>query len=462
MSQASQLIAAQYREAELIKRQYANAIYIVTSYGIYPDGNDYSALLNQLISSIPGGIIHFPAGTYIIGDTIRIKSDIVIQGSSVDATIIKLMNATNKTMLDASGSKNVTIRNLTVDGNSLNQTSGHGLWFHTASNFLIEDVKVINCKNNGISCWQDAKGIIDRCDVSYCGGSGIRTVFGASCLLIRNTVCSYCDESGILLEHAPYSLLDNCETHHCTAQGENSNGFSIQTDNVTLRECKAHDNYNYGIYITGANAIVDSCRLYSNTIGGLDLYNGNNLRSGFIIKNNYFTNNLGSGFTAFWAADLICSNNIIKGNSHDGIDFDGVQHCVIKENVISGNAYYGIKLRTSGSYQTTDMQVSDNDLSRNTQGTHLLTNVGRYLYLKNNIGQSPVGPITTPGVPVSNAELVNPFPHDVRMAIKGGTVTDIKINGISTGLSGGLLPLSTSESVILVYSVAPTWTWIGV
>ncbi|WP_025685995.1 glycosyl hydrolase family 28-related protein [Paenibacillus maysiensis] len=69
MSQASQLIASQYRNAELIKRGFGEAFYIVTAYGIYPDGTDVTNQLQALVNlanSEGRTAIYFPHGDYVV------------------------------------------------------------------------------------------------------------------------------------------------------------------------------------------------------------------------------------------------------------------------------------------------------------------------------------------------------------------------------------------------------------
>jgi hypothetical protein len=45
--------------------------------------------------------------------------------------------------------------------------------------------------------------------------------------------------------------------------------------------------------------------------------------------------------------------------------------------------------------------------------------------------------------------------------ISGGTVTDIAVQGISTGLTSGVFQVGVGRSIRLTYSVAPQWVWIG-
>jgi len=67
MSQASQLIGAQARNGSIIAKQFGEAMYFATAYGIFPDGTDVTNKLQSLINlaNFEGrSIIFFPAGEY--------------------------------------------------------------------------------------------------------------------------------------------------------------------------------------------------------------------------------------------------------------------------------------------------------------------------------------------------------------------------------------------------------------
>jgi hypothetical protein len=66
---------------------------------------------------------------------------------------------------------------------------------------------------------------------------------------------------------------------------------------------------------------------------------------------------------------------------------------------------------------------------------------------------------TTPPVPASNASLRNPFWRDAVVVVSGGTVTSIKVAGVSQGVTSGPVFVPSGQSIEITYSAAPTWTW---
>jgi hypothetical protein len=107
----------------------------------------------------------------------------------------------------------------------------------------------------------------------------------------------------------------------------------------------------------------------------------------------------------------------------------------------------------------------------NNVGTEPVALRGKNSTVINNSGYNPVGPITNPW-PASNGELTNnvaggsPSPrsgtvYTVRhtpktIVLARGTVSQIAINGVDTGLTSGVFKLGIGETIAVRYDVAPT------
>lgn len=70
-----------------------------------------------------------------------------------------------------------------------------------------------------------------------------------------------------------------------------------------------------------------------------------------------------------------------------------------------------------------------------------------------------VAGVALPSVPASTTPLTNPYWRDVAVAVAGGTVTNVAIDGQATGLTSGMFILPSGKTITLTYSVAPTMTW---
>lgn len=75
-------------------------------------------------------------------------------------------------------------------------------------------------------------------------------------------------------------------------------------------------------------------------------------------------------------------------------------------------------------------------------------------------GGAPLNPVT-PAIPASGTAVTNTGTAPISVYLSGGTVTQVTVNGLATGLTSGLFILAPQTSIVLSYSVAPTWVWVG-
>lgn len=73
-----------------------------------------------------------------------------------------------------------------------------------------------------------------------------------------------------------------------------------------------------------------------------------------------------------------------------------------------------------------------------------------------------IGLQTAPAVPATTVALTNPFPCACLVQIQGGTITVISVNGVTVGVTDGVVLVAAGETITLTYSVAPTWRWYAI
>jgi hypothetical protein len=84
-------------------------------------------------------------------------------------------------------------------------------------------------------------------------------------------------------------------------------------------------------------------------------------------------------------------------------------------------------------------------------------------YISLTYGSPPTWTWTVPTVPVipaSTVAVTNPFPYQMAITLTGGTVTAVRINGVTKGATSGYFQLPVGGSISLTYSSASTWTWL--
>jgi hypothetical protein len=77
----------------------------------------------------------------------------------------------------------------------------------------------------------------------------------------------------------------------------------------------------------------------------------------------------------------------------------------------------------------------------------------------NPIGGLPALGIAAPVLPPSGIPYVSSMPADAQVYISGGSVQDVLIGGQSTGVTSGNFAVGPGQSITVVYTSAPTWSW---
>lgn len=67
-----------------------------------------------------------------------------------------------------------------------------------------------------------------------------------------------------------------------------------------------------------------------------------------------------------------------------------------------------------------------------------------------------------PSLASSTVDMVNNSGSRVDVYVSGGTVTVIKVGGITTGLTSGMFSVRHNEALNITYSGAPTLKWFKV
>ena len=69
-------------------------------------------------------------------------------------------------------------------------------------------------------------------------------------------------------------------------------------------------------------------------------------------------------------------------------------------------------------------------------------------------------PVASPALPPSGTALQNTSGVAVTIYLSGGTVTNVLIGSVDTGLTAGTFRLAAGQTITLVYTQPPAWTWL--
>lgn len=67
--------------------------------------------------------------------------------------------------------------------------------------------------------------------------------------------------------------------------------------------------------------------------------------------------------------------------------------------------------------------------------------------------------VSTPSVPATTVAVTNNTGYNVQVVVTGGTVTAVKVNGVTVGTGDGTYFVPNAATISLTYSAAPTWAW---
>ncbi|MFA6428513.1 MAG: right-handed parallel beta-helix repeat-containing protein, partial [Candidatus Buchananbacteria bacterium] len=288
---------------------------------VVPDGSTSAQnTINTALAALPigGGIVYLSEGTYVVDGSVNINASSTTLMGTGAGTVIKLKDNFNSAIkiIKATGLlSKVLIRDLKVDGNKANQTSGSmtGIvlgdesYSSSLSDELGSDVRdsmVTNCWVENIIDGQYNAGILSK---------------GGRANIITNNV-SRNNGVGIFLYYpGPYNLVSNNMV-------ENNNAVGIY----------------FGSTYFGTLNTISGNNVVGNGGTGISVFDADTLT----ISDNTVADNHGSGIELVEATVYtMVSNNIIEGNYQHGIKFGGGS-----SNTASGNFIYGNSRESANTY----------------------------------------------------------------------------------------------------------------
>ena len=269
------------------------------------DGTSDQNEINNALAALPteGGRVVLLEGTYIIDGGITGDSVDIIEGNGMENTTIKVKDGYNTDVTVLSGIGEV--KNLEVDGNKANQTSG---------------------TMNGIS----AKRVMNCRVKQMKGGYGIKITEKA----LQNVV-EYCDGKGIQTDGTGFIVISGNEISYCDYGIYGGNSKGVVSNN------KCDYNSNHGIRFDGGRIVC---------LGNWLLYNG------------------GDGIYHASGDYCTFADNIIENNDKHGIELNVTDNSIISSNTFHANGqdaddtYHDIYLREGAFADTKYVVVVGNNI----------------------------------------------------------------------------------------------------
>lgn len=295
------------------------AIYNVKDFGAVGNGvaNDRSALQAALDTAYEagGGTVYIPKGTYAIAPTagtkptyagLQIRDNVTITGDGIGETIIKVMDGYTGGMTGimrtpyGRGTDNVTVQDLTLDGNRANTGSKVDGWFNgfipdqegKDTNISLLRMEIKNSSGYGFDPHEQTENIIIKDSVSHGNGlDGFVADFQFSGIF-ENNVAYNNDRHGFNVVTSTYDfvLKDN------VAYNNGGNGIVIQRGSfdmplpydILIQGGEIYNNGKEGILLKLTNQItVEGVKIYGNGTTGIRIFGAHSN----MIRNNEIFNN---------------------------------------------------------------------------------------------------------------------------------------------------------------------------
>jgi hypothetical protein len=404
------------------------------------------------VNGLSGGNVVIKEGQYSLSSGLTLYSNITLCGVG-ENTVLNMADSVNINMIAGTDISSVTIKDLQIDGNKANNTSGSCIFLEQLDKFDVHNVHVLNAPYHNIAVTgvngSSQYGAIHNC---ICENAGHRNILFDPRVIdssISNNTCLNATKANILVGHGSYRI--RVINNFCDGTTE-ADGIVIHHD---AQKCIVSNN-------TSINAATSGILLNRNVYG-------------CIISNNYCESNSDCGIrinagltdgTYGWMTEGNCEQNIVIGNicnnnAIDGIklssEADGkiVKRISVRGNMCMLNTENGIN-EQSGQNQN---YIQSNHVAGN--GSAQIVKTGSASWVIDNEGFNPQGAQTAPAMPASTATHTNTFGFTCTVSVYGGTVTDIKLDGVSLGVTSGIFTVAPDESVSVTYSAAPTWKWWG-
>ena len=272
--------------------------YNVADYGAAGDGTtDDTVAIAAAIAACAaggGGIICFPAGTYLTG-TVQVGGNMELKGVGQDVTVLKLKSGVNDALVLGTLTENITVSNMTLDGNAPQQTTGSTVIFWKCKRIRIEKVKVVRSHVIALNMSNVMESTITQCHLKG---------------TIGNTVVSFSNDD------AAYADGNNWVVDNLIEDG--------YLDGII---------YNTNRGLIANNIIRNNGLVPGKTAGGIYV----NGKFGIVISNNLIEGNDGNGIDIINATEIISDGNWCSDNNSAGIMYASVTHSQIVGNVCKNN-----------------------------------------------------------------------------------------------------------------------------
>jgi hypothetical protein len=343
-------------------RQYVSA----KDFGVVGDGStDDTTAIQAFLNAAQGKTGLLNSGTYLVNDTLLIKTNTILVGEGFSNSIIVAgPNLGNKAIflnqnytgtLNVYTDVNISVSNIGFNGNNITVTGPELVAFGKVNGLIIDSCKIYNRPYIGLSLGGCLNFNVTNSEFTNCGKVAVTSEGGAALYIAS------------------------------AGDGTRSNSGTITNNYI-------HDNRWAGIYANGDKTIISQNNLISNKEAGIFQTGNNNIINDNKIVGVTRQNISASGIESGGYAHII-SNNYISDVDASCIALTDVQGSILEGNYLSqaarDNVYYpqgaGISIITTlaSPNQPRDILIGNNKYASGDAKTYSAVDIG-------NAGAAPV------------------------------------------------------------------------
>ena len=294
------------------------------------DGTDDHVQIQAAIDDLTDrGSVSLPGGVLDVSVAITLDDNIKLYGRGINATILKQSDGASigTGLLYALGKENVTISDLSIDGNKRGSSTGNCLYISTGSKDVwIDHINIHDGSGAGLRCSHASDIHITNCRIQVDTGGNQALSVNAS----NNIICSDLTLINPSLQGLDFANSNNCDLSDIIIK-DSSHGMKIAgaytgSDNITLT--------NFNIYNISDDAAVR-------------LENCNHIKISNFDISNVEDGTSGNGFTIYSTAnDVTISDSSIVNVGAKGISSPstGASNITISNVCIDNSGTRGIDL----------------------------------------------------------------------------------------------------------------------